>query len=435
MLARAKALSLSNVTVYDSNASRLRTITGVIDYLRSRYPEVAVTETCEYRDFRTTRADCAIISIRPGLEAGRAADEVRAKKQGLLANETVGAAGLVFACRAIPEAVRLAGILKENNPRCLIINFTNPSGLVTSAIQRAGISTAYGVCSSAEKAVRLLRQAPGLGDAQWRPQVFGLNHLSWTYSVLRDGSEYLQTVLNTPGMLSVAQPWFDSALPRRDHALLNEYLHYYYEHETEVARQAAETRTRGEFIERLNKRLRRQLANTLSDNEAASHYLEYVAGRKHSYMRGTDNDSATARFNDDDGYSAPAISLIEAVILRRTRYLTCISTGDSPGWLPSTTGLEATRLFRDGAPGASPSPELTPAVRDLIGSVANYESEALAAITAKSFSGLVDALGSHPLVSNRAVAAAFLRSSAANWPRVFRSWRDLPRSDRSEVVA
>jgi 6-phospho-beta-glucosidase len=428
LLTRSDSLSLESVTIYDRNRTRVEAIHGVISFLRNHFPGVAINLTYSISDLRHLRADCGIISIRPGLEIGRSADELCAKSFGLLANETVGAAGLVFACRAIPAAVRLAGVLTDANPHCLIINFTNPSGLVTAAMQSAGIRS-YGVCSSAEKATRLLLSEPDsepeLQNSTWRPQVFGLNHLSWTYSLIRDETESIQDILCSPRYLSRCQPWFDSSLPLRDHALINEYLYYYYMHDAALLGQRQEPETRGQFIQRLNKHLRADLRQMDDVQQISSRYLRYVAARKRKYMGGVATDSSVSRYEDDDGYSLPVISLIEAAVLRRPRYCTFLSTENTLDGLPSV-GFESTRRFEDGVPIPTTAPPLAAHVWSLISQVARYEQAALAAIEQRDFDDLVAALALHPLVPTTASSAAFLQSSVQFWPHVFRQWSHMP---------
>ena len=80
-----------------------------------------------------------------GLE-GRTIDEGVPLGQGVLGQETIGAGGICFALRTIPAAVEVAG--RRRAPGAWIINFTNPAGMVTEALQQVVGDRAIGICDT-----------------------------------------------------------------------------------------------------------------------------------------------------------------------------------------------------------------------------------------------------------------------------------------------
>src|SRR6185369_16502055 len=81
-------------------------------------------------------------------------------------------------------------------PGALLVNFTNPSGLVTEALQRyAAEVTSVGVCNAPfttkMKLLPLLETALGESVAPERVELvtLGLNHLTWHSGLTLDGEE------------------------------------------------------------------------------------------------------------------------------------------------------------------------------------------------------------------------------------------------------
>ncbi|GIF66637.1 glycosyl hydrolase [Asanoa ishikariensis] len=419
LVARWESLELERICLYDVSPERTRSLAALVGFVRESHPHARITMTSDIRVAEASAPDCCVISIRPGLERGRVADEQRAKELGYLANETVGAAGLAFACRALPAAAMLVERIERSNPACVFVNFTNPAGIVTAGLSRQPGRTVFGVCSSAEKSARALG-TPG------RVLTYGLNHLSWIYAIERDGADQLPLVLDDPALLEAAQPWFPPSVPRDYHALANEYLYYYDLHEHAMAAQRSAASTRAEVVERLNASCRAELAAAGDDSKLAfSAYTAYLAQRKRSYMAGalgSGNVDSLYVLNDDDGYSGPAIKVIEGAVLGRDRVVTAITANDVSPNLPAGVGIECTVEIRDRRVRKIVPTSLSPRAMALIQQVAAYEATLLEALTTRHVDGLVAALGLHPLTPSQDTNATFVARTVAAWPEVFASW-------------
>jgi len=81
-------------------------------------------------------ADFVFCAIRVGQLEGRVVDEDVPLGLGVLGQETTGPGGICFALRTIPVMVRLAETIREHAPNAWLINFTNPAGMVTEAVQQ-----------------------------------------------------------------------------------------------------------------------------------------------------------------------------------------------------------------------------------------------------------------------------------------------------------
>ena len=78
----------------------------------------------------------------------RRADEYLGRRHGLIGQETTGVGGMAKALRTIPVILKIAADMGELAPGALLVNFTNPAGLVTEALTRhAPDVPAVGVCN------------------------------------------------------------------------------------------------------------------------------------------------------------------------------------------------------------------------------------------------------------------------------------------------
>jgi 6-phospho-beta-glucosidase len=93
-------------------------------------------------------ANYVITQLRVGQMPARVRDEYLGKRHGLIGQETTGIGGMAKALRTIPVVLDIATDMREVAPGALLLNFTNPSGLVTEALSRyAADVPAVGVCN------------------------------------------------------------------------------------------------------------------------------------------------------------------------------------------------------------------------------------------------------------------------------------------------
>lgn len=125
-------------------------------------------------------ADFVTTQFRVGLLEARIKDERIPDLHGMLGQETNGAGGIFKALRTIPVIGEIIEDMKELCPDAWLINFTNPSGMVTeAAIKHFGWKRTIGLCN-----------VPGIAEMmEWKNtpyekdeltyQFAGLNHFHW----------------------------------------------------------------------------------------------------------------------------------------------------------------------------------------------------------------------------------------------------------------
>ncbi len=245
LLARAPRLPVAELWLHDVDATRLARIASVLQGQAEEAgagPAVRVTTDVAAA---VDGADLVLCAIRVGGEAARARDERAALDLGLLGQETVGAAGILYGLRTVPIMRDLAEEVGRRAPGAWVLNFTNPAGLVTEAMAQVLGDRVIGVCDSPSALVQRVATALGRPSRDLEFAYAGLNHFGWLLSV-RDGggTDLLPGLLTDPARLGAIEesrlfgPDWLQALGM----IPNEYLFYY----DRTAAAISETRRRGE---------------------------------------------------------------------------------------------------------------------------------------------------------------------------------------------
>src|SRR5215468_1835165 len=131
-------------------------------------------------------ADVVLNQIRPGGLEQRSADESFPRDFGIPGEETLGPGGLACAVRAIAALRPVWADVALSCPHALLINLTNPSGIVTQAARIEFGLNVVSVCDSplallASVAARLdgAETASDLSGGRLRARYVGMNHVGW----------------------------------------------------------------------------------------------------------------------------------------------------------------------------------------------------------------------------------------------------------------
>ena len=180
-------------------------------------------------------ASFVISQFRVGTQAARHRDELLGRKYGLVGQETVGVGGFAKALRTIPVALNVAQIIVEEAPHAILLNFTNPAGLITQAIiQELPQLTTIGLCNVPWNTRIEVAEAMGVSSHEVTFDYIGLNHLSWIRGVEVNGKDRsLEAIKAFRGLtIDKAKPGDSPAWTRSSIDLLqaipNYYLLYYY---------------------------------------------------------------------------------------------------------------------------------------------------------------------------------------------------------------
>jgi 6-phospho-beta-glucosidase len=201
--------------------------------------------------------------------AARREDEYLGRRHGLIGQETTGVGGMAKALRTIPIILKIAQDMSDFAPGALLVNFTNPAGLVTEALSRyAPERRAVGVCNAPITAkMGILEGLERWQGIKIEPQranlaTMGLNHLSWHYGLAIDGQELWPQVLEgfLQELRQEAEPEWDVSTIEALGMIPNYYLQYYYYTDHKLCAQENWPPSRAEQVMEIEAGLLRQYA-------------------------------------------------------------------------------------------------------------------------------------------------------------------------------
>ena len=142
-------------------------------------------------------ADFVTTQFRVGLLNARIKDERIPFSYGMLGQETNGAGGIFKAFRTIPVILDIVEDMKELCPNAWLINFTNPSGMVTESVMRYGHwDKVIGLCNVPVGVMMKEPETIGKTLDELVYKFAGLNHFHWHRVFDLDGNEVTQQIID-----------------------------------------------------------------------------------------------------------------------------------------------------------------------------------------------------------------------------------------------
>ena len=125
-------------------------------------------------------ADFVTTQFRVGLLNARIKDERIPAYYGMIGQETNGPGGMFKAFRTVPIILEIAEDMKRLCPNAWLINFANPSGMVTEAVVRYGKwDRVIGLCNVPVMATMIEPALIGKEPDELIYKFAGLNHFHW----------------------------------------------------------------------------------------------------------------------------------------------------------------------------------------------------------------------------------------------------------------
>jgi 6-phospho-beta-glucosidase len=264
-ISRAKSFPLTELWLMDIDPERLNVVGEFAQrMLAAKDAPFKVHLSLDQRQ-AVSGAGYVCTQLRVGQMPARQADEYLGQRHGLIGQETTGVGGMAKALRTIPVVLDIAYDMRRAAPGALLVNFTNPSGLVTEALQRHAPDVAsVGVCNAPigakMKLTALLEKELGQTIAPERVQLktLGLNHLSWHRGLTLDGEEMwpraFQAYLNE-------QTEWDTQTLASLRMIPNYYLQYFYYTDRKLAAQEKWPPSRAEEVQAIEQDLLRYYAD------------------------------------------------------------------------------------------------------------------------------------------------------------------------------
>jgi 6-phospho-beta-glucosidase len=269
-LSRLDSFPLGELWLMDIDAARLEIVGG---FAR----RMAVAKGAPFQVYLTTQrqealrgAAYVITQLRVGKMEARRADEYLGRRHGLIGQETTGIGGMAKALRTIPVILDIANEMLKLAPNALLVNFTNPSGLITQALhQHAPHVSAIGLCNAPFTAkMGLLEElqkstATTIDPERAELNTLGLNHLSWHRGLTLDGEDIWPRILKgyLAGLKADPKPEWEPRLIETLGMIPNYYLHYFYNTAYKLSEQEKWPPSRAEEVMLVENDLLRQYAD------------------------------------------------------------------------------------------------------------------------------------------------------------------------------
>lgn len=373
MAARRDSLPVKEVVLYDIDEKRLGIMEGFCKrFAKKLNLDVAIRSTTCLDD-ALEGADFVDTQIRVGGNAQRVVDEKIPLKYGLVGQETTGAGGMMKAFRTIPVMLNVARRMEALSPDGWIINYTNPTGLVTEAVTRYTKANIAGFCSGGIFPKMWAKSAMGIDYNRVQYDYVGLNHMNFITNITIDGKP-----VSNEEFLKIAgeDDDIDVELIKLLDAIPSPYLQYYYHTTKKVNKILEAPMTRGEQVQELEKEV----------------YAAYADPNQ------CDKPAALAK-RGGGGYSEVAMNFVNAVYNNvDTEMVVNVPNNGAISFLPDSAVVEIPCLVNKRGMSPLRVSKVPEMCWGLIAEVKNYEQLAVEAAVEGNVTKMKWALLAHPLV-------------------------------------
>ncbi|MEO7980257.1 MAG: 6-phospho-beta-glucosidase [Sporichthyaceae bacterium] len=411
LLRDSNARRVDRVSLHDVDEGRLTAITHVLEQMGAGVDAAPEVSTTTDLDTALDGADFVFSAIRVGGLEGRTRDERVALDLGLLGQETTGPGGLAYGLRTVPVAVEVAERVAVRCPGAWVINFTNPAGMITEAMQQVLGERVVGICDSPIGLGRRAAKALGHEVDATALEYAGLNHLGWLRGIRQDGRDILPDLIADPVLLATIEEGrlFGAEWIQALGAIPNEYLYYYYFTREAVAAIRGDTQTRGEFLLAQQSGFYRTVAQ--APDRALAEWRRVRTERDATYMQESRADTE-GRDNADvqgGGYEGVALAIMAAIARdERSSMILNVRNGSAVPGLPPEAVVEVPCTVDTHGPHPLPTLPLPGDQLGLVQQVKAVEQLTIAAARTRSATLALRAFAVHPLVDSVTTAKELL---------------------------
>jgi len=418
---------VDEVALYDVDEVRLHAMVAILTELAAAFPDAPVLKPTTDLHRAVEGSDYVFAALRVGGLEGRRCDEHVALDLNVLGQETTGPGGLAYAIRTVPVMVEAAKVIRDLAPNAYVMNFTNPAGIITEAMQSVLGDRVLGICDTPSGLGRRVAGMLGLDHTRVQMDYVGLNHLGWMRRVMYDGRDVLPELMADDERLGAMEEGHVFGLDwiRSLGAIPNEYLFYYYFNRDAVRSIVGSGKTRGDFLAESQSAFYDRAS--AAGNGVAELWRETVERRSASYMAeakgGTQDEPLDPKERETDpshqGYAGVALGVMAAISRneRQTMILNVRNNGTIAG-LPRDAVVEVPTMVD--ANGVHPMTTDQPDLHQigLMSQVKAVERHTIAAALTGSKDEALKAFALHPLVDSVSVARDLVRGYVDRIPEV-----------------
>lgn len=340
-------------------------------------------------------ADFIITQFRVGLLDARIRDEKIPLKYNVIGQETTGPGGFAKAQRTIPVILDICKDIEELAPEAWLINFTNPSGVISETVLKYTKVKVIGLCNVPIGMIHDLAEMLGVDVKRLYIDFAGLNHLVWGTRIYLDGNDITKKLIDSfAGGKSLSMknvpdlPWEPEFIKSLGMYPCPYHRYYYLTDKMleEQKKQAATVGTRGEVV----KKVERELFELYRDPNLNSKppQLEKRGGAH---------------------YSDAACSLISSIYNdRRDIHIVNVMNKGTIADLPDDVVIETNSVIDKNGAHPINIGHVPVKIRGLMQAVKAYEELTIEAGVKGEYHAALQALTVHPLVPSASVAQKIL---------------------------
>lgn len=364
----------------DINADKLNLMYRLGSSMLLNAGHGAILQMTTNRQKALEGVDFVITTFRPGGLEARHLDESIPPLHGIIGNETIGPGGLFMACRSIPIMIDIASDVERICPEAIIINYTNPTDLVTGAVAKYTNAKIIGICDQHVGELYDLAKLLAIPPSHLRINSFGLNHATWATSIIledRNILEEIQSIIPSDSLESLNHNLQLSLKLCGLYKLYpSYYLRYYYFSDLIFNESIKMNQTRAEQI----------IAEMPMIWESYRHAIQHRLNKPIHQRGGSDHGEFVLR-------------VISALINEESHLLNIntLNNGSLPDFSDSCVVEGPARVSKNGIQ-LLPQPHLPTDIVGLLQMLANYQELAIEATVHRSRNLLLRAMMAHPLV-------------------------------------
>ena len=340
-------------------------------------------------------ADFVMTQFRVGGLKARASDERIPLKYDVIGQETTGPGGFAKALRTIPVVLDICRDIEELAPNAWMLNFTNPAGLVSEAVNKHSNVKSIGLCNVPVSMRMMIAEIMECQAEELQLEFAGLNHLVWVLKVWLNGEDITEIVIEKVGdganfsMKNIFEEPWDPDFLRALGAIPCPYHRYFYQMDAMLQEEKESAEDKGTRAEQVMK------------TEASLFKL----------YKDVNLDVKPKELEERGGayYSDASLNLVDAIYNNRNGiHVVNVPNNGAINSLPNDAVIECSAVV--GSWGAKPLAvgDLSPNVKGLLHQVKAYEELAIEAAVYGDYDKALMALSNNPLVPDIKRAKAIL---------------------------
>jgi 6-phospho-beta-glucosidase len=372
-------LGLDEVVLYDIDQERVKTVADFGRRMAKAQGAKIKIKVGKALHSTVKGADFVLTQIRVGGQQARHKDIKLGLKHGLIGQETTGVGGFAKALRTIPEMLKICRAVEKHAPDSWMINFTNPSGIITEMILNHTDVKVIGLCNVPIDMQMEVAKYLGVDVKDVRFDYVGLNHLAWVRKVWVKGEDISDSVFDflasSEGPKNIPDVDYDPWLIATLRMIPLYYCRYYYYPQRMLAELQKKKKTRAQEVMAVERELFKYYRNQKNVTKPAA--LEKRGG---AY------------------YSKIAVDLIDSIANdTRDEHIVNLRNDKAITDLRPNNAVEVPAIV--GKKGAKPihSSGLEPQIRGIVCAVKAYEELTVEAAMESSYAAALHALINNPI--------------------------------------